>query len=94
MLYIRVIETSSHFVLGQTPLEYRLMEIKDAVSKGAKEIDIVLSRALVLSGDWEAIYNEVKAAHSACGDAHLKTILGTGKIWFPFVFIVIVILFL
>ena len=56
------------------------MEIKDAVSKGAKEIDIVLSRAQVLSGDWEAIYNEVKAARIACGDAHLKTILGTGKI--------------
>ena len=92
MLFIRVIEINSTFDLGQTPLEYRLMEIKDAVSKGAKEIDIVLSRAQVLSGDWEAIYNEVKAARIACGDAHLKTILGTGKIWFPFVFIVMIII--
>lgn len=66
------------FPAGQTPLEYRLMEIKDAVSKGAKEIDIVLSRAYVLSGNWEGIYNEVKAARIACGDAHLKTILATG----------------
>ena len=54
------------------------MEIKDAVEKGAQEIDIVLSRCHVMQGNWEEIYNEVKAAREACGDAHLKTILATG----------------
>ena len=56
----------------------RLLEIKDAVANGAKEIDIVLSRALVMKGDWLEIYNEVRASREACGDAHLKTILATG----------------
>ena len=65
--------------LGQTPIALRLMEIKDAVANGAKEIDIVLSRALVMQGKWEEVYKEVKAMRLACGDAHLKTILATGK---------------
>jgi len=66
------------FPAGQTPLEFRLMEIKDAVAKGAQEIDIVLSRAHVMQGNWVEVYNEVKLARKACGDAHLKTILATG----------------
>jgi len=66
------------FPAGQTPFALRLMEIKDAVAKGAKEIDIVLSRALIHQGKWEEIYNEVKSARQACGDAHMKTILSTG----------------
>lgn len=57
------------------------MEIKDAVAKGAQEIDIVLSRAHVMQGNWAEVYNEVKLARKACGDAHLKTILATGKIY-------------
>lgn len=51
-----------------------------AVSYGAKEIDIVISRALVLDGHWQALYNEVKACRKACGDAHLKTIIATGEL--------------
>jgi len=66
------------FPAGQTPLSFRLMEIKDAVAKGASEIDIVLSRALVQQGKWEEIYREVKLAREACGEAHMKTILATG----------------
>jgi len=66
------------FPAGQTPLSFRLMEIKDAVAKGATEIDIVLSRALVQQGKWEEIYEEVKLAREACGEAHMKTILATG----------------
>jgi len=48
------------------------------VASGATEIDIVISRAFVLEGNWEALYNEVKAMRKACGDAHLKTIIATG----------------
>lgn len=55
------------------------MEIKDAVANGAEEIDIVLSRSHVMQGNWEEVYNEVKAAREACGDVHLKTILATGS---------------
>ena len=65
-------------LLGQTPLETRLAEIKFAVSNGAQEIDIVLSRSHVLQARWEDVYKEGKAAREACGDAHLKTILAVG----------------
>ena len=47
---------------------------------GAKEIDIVIERGMVLRGDWQALYDEVSAMRKACGDAHIKTILGTGEL--------------
>ena len=65
-------------ILGQTPLKQRLEEIETAVTSGATEIDIVISRAYVLEGNWEALFNEVQAMRKACGEAHLKTIIATG----------------
>jgi deoxyribose-phosphate aldolase len=50
------------------------------VAAGAKEIDIVITRAHVLTGDWHALYDEVNAFRAACGDAHLKAILATGEL--------------
>lgn len=41
------------FPAGQTPLKTRLEEIQLAVEDGAKEIDIVINRTLVLTGQWE-----------------------------------------
>ena len=69
-----------HHISGQTPLKQRLDEIESAVSSGATEIDIVISRAYVLGGNWQALYDEVKAMRKACGDAHLKTIIATGEL--------------
>lgn len=67
-------------ILGQTPIKQRLEEIEIAVVSGATEIDIVISRAFVLEGNWKELYNEVKAMRKACGDAHLKTIIATGMV--------------
>ena len=61
-------------------MKQRLEEIEYAVNSGATEIDIVISRAHVLDGKWEALYDEVKAMRKACGDAHLKTIIATGEL--------------
>jgi deoxyribose-phosphate aldolase len=47
---------------------------------GAREIDVVITRAHVLNGEWEALYDEVRAFRDACGDAHIKVILGTGEL--------------
>ena len=44
------------------------------------EIDIVITRPLVLGGQWEELYDEVKAMRKACKHAHLKTILATGEL--------------
>lgn len=71
---------STGFPAGLIPMPFRLNEIRESVKDGATEIDIVISRSLVLNGDWQGLYDEVKAFREACGDAHLKAILATGEL--------------
>lgn len=77
---IPVAAVSTGFPAGLSPFEQRLAEIPASVRAGAREIDIVITRAHVLTGDWQALYDEVKAFREACGDAHLKAILATGEL--------------
>ncbi len=77
---IPIAAVSTGFPAGQTPMNLKLGEIKASVKAGAKEIDIVISRAYVLRGEWRKLYSEVAAYREACGDAHLKTILATGEL--------------
>ncbi len=77
---IPVAAVSTGFPAGLTPLSTRIAEIEASVKAGAKEIDIVIERHQVLTQDWQALYDQVKAFREACGDAHLKTILGTGEL--------------
>jgi deoxyribose-phosphate aldolase len=77
---IPVASVATGFPAGLTPLKQRLEEIRYAVGEGAREIDIVITRAHVLSRDWPALYDEVAAMRETCGPAHLKTILGTGDL--------------
>jgi len=77
---IPVAAVSTGFPAGQISQELKLAQIRESVSAGASEIDIVISRAKVLTGDWRGLYDEVKAFREACGDAHLKTILATGEL--------------
>jgi deoxyribose-phosphate aldolase len=77
---IPVAAVSTGFPAGLSPFEQRLAEIPASVQAGAREIDIVITRAHVLTGNWQALYDEVKAFRIACGDAHLKAILATGEL--------------
>ena len=77
---IPVAAVSTGFPAGQIPLPLKLAQVRESVAAGAAEIDIVVSRALVLTGNWQGLYDEVKAYRDACGDAHLKTILATGEL--------------
>lgn len=77
---IPVAAVSTGFPAGLSPLETRLREIELSVNAGAAEIDIVISRRHVLTGQWQTLYDEVKAYREACGDARLKTILATGEL--------------
>ena len=77
---IPVAAVSTGFPHGLSPLPRRIEEIRDSVSAGALEIDIVITRAHVFSGNWEALYQEIKSFREACGDSYLKTILGTGEL--------------
>jgi deoxyribose-phosphate aldolase len=77
---IPVAAVSTGFPAGLSPIEQRVDEIRASVAAGAKEIDIVITRAHVLTGNWEALYDEVKRFREACGDAHMKAILATGEL--------------
>src|SRR5881394_1358803 len=77
---IPVAAVSTGFPAGLSPFEQRLAEIPASVAAGAKEIDIVITRSHVLTGNWQALYDEVKAFREACGDAHMKAILATGEL--------------
>ncbi|MBP7551171.1 MAG: deoxyribose-phosphate aldolase [Gemmatimonadaceae bacterium] len=77
---IPVAAVSTGFPAGLSPFEQRLAEIPASVEAGAREIDIVITRAHVLTGDWQALYDEVRLFREACGDAHLKAILATGEL--------------
>jgi deoxyribose-phosphate aldolase len=77
---IPVASVATGFPAGLTPLKQRLEEIRYAVGEGAREIDIVITRAHVLGRDWPALYDEVAAMREASGLAHLKAILGTGDL--------------
>lgn len=77
---IPVAAVSTGFPAGLSPFEQRLAEIRASVAAGATEIDIVITRAHVLTGNWEALFDEVRAFRDACGEAHMKTILGVGEL--------------
>jgi deoxyribose-phosphate aldolase len=77
---IPVAAVSTGFPAGLNPLPQRLAEIRASVEAGAHEIDIVVTRAHVLNGEWERLYDEVRAFREACGEAHLKAIIATGEL--------------
>lgn len=77
---IPVAAVAAGFPHGENPFPQRIEEIKASVAAGAKEIDIVISRAHVLRHDWRALYDEIAAFREACGEAHLKAILATGEL--------------
>ncbi len=77
---IPVAAVSTGFPAGLSPFPQRVAEISASVEAGAREIDVVITRAHVLTGDWKALYDEVRTFREACGGAHLKTILATGEL--------------
>jgi len=77
---INVAAVSTGFPTGLSPLAERVGEIRRSVNTGAQEIDVVITRAHVFSGRWQALYDEVATFKEACGKAHMKVILGTGDL--------------
>jgi deoxyribose-phosphate aldolase len=77
---IHVAAVSTGFPAGLSPFEERVNEIRRSVEAGADEIDVVITRAHVFGGRWQALYDEVAAFKNACGPAHLKVILGSGDL--------------
>ena len=77
---IPVAAVSTGFPAGQSPFAQRVAEIEQSLEAGAAEVDIVISREHVLTGNWKGLYDEVKLFRETAGDAHMKTILATGEL--------------
>jgi deoxyribose-phosphate aldolase len=77
---IPVAAVSTGFPAGLVPHDVKLKEIEASVRDGAREIDIVITREHVLTGNWQALYDEMRDFRQACGDAHVKAILATGDL--------------
>ena len=77
---IRVAAVSAGFPAGLNSLEERIREIRRSVEAGAEEIDIVISRALVLGGRWGELYDEIAEFRRASGAAQMKAIIGSGDL--------------
>ena len=64
------------FPLGQTTIETKVFETKDAVAKGAVEVDMVMNIGRFLSGEYDYVENEIAEVAAAAheGGALLKVI--------------------
>jgi len=80
---VKVAAVAGGFPSGQMALHLRVAEVAWTVEQGADEIDMVISRGKMLSGDIDFIAKEVKDHKKACGKAHLKVILETGELLSP-----------
>ena len=77
---IPVAAVSTGFPAGLVPHDLKLREIEASIRAGAGEIDIVITREHVLTGNWQALYDEMRDFRAACGPAHVKAILATGDL--------------
>jgi deoxyribose-phosphate aldolase len=77
---IKVAAVSTGFPAGLSPLDQRVAEIRRSAEAGAHEIDVVITRAHVFGGRWQALFDEIATFRAACGPAHMKVILGTGDL--------------
>ncbi|MCY4152890.1 MAG: deoxyribose-phosphate aldolase [Aestuariivita sp.] len=77
---IPVAVVSTGFPAGLSPLPLRVEEIKHSIEAGAEEIDVVISRRLVLEGKWTQLFEEVQQFREASKDKILKVILATGEL--------------
>jgi deoxyribose-phosphate aldolase len=77
---VLVASVATAFPSGQSFADVKVAEVKEAVAAGADEVDMVIDRGAFLSGDYQAVYDEIVAVKDACGTAHLKVILETGEL--------------
>lgn len=77
---IKVAAVATAFPSGMNPLSVKLEDTRYAVSEGAHEIDMVISRGDFLRGEYPRVADEIAEVKKACGEAHLKVILETGEL--------------
>lgn len=80
---IRVASVAGAFPHGQLPIALKVDEVKYAAGEGADEVDVVISRGLLLAGEDDAVRDEVATMKEACQGRTLKVILETGELPSP-----------
>ena len=65
------------FPLGQTTIETKVFETKDAIAKGATEVDMVINVGALKSGRTDDVYNDIKAVVDAANGTLTKVIIET-----------------
>lgn len=65
------------FPLGQNTTETKVFETKDALEKGADEIDMVINIAALKDRKDDYVLNEIKLIKNECKDKTLKVIIET-----------------
>ena len=65
------------FPNGYNTTETKVFETKDAIAKGADEIDMVINVGNLKDGLHDEIREEIRAIKAACGDHILKVIIET-----------------
>ncbi len=65
------------FPNGYNTTETKVFETKDAVSKGADEIDMVINIGALKDGRIDHVRDEIKKIKEACGEKILKVIIET-----------------
>jgi deoxyribose-phosphate aldolase len=77
---VKVASVSTAFPSGQAPRDVKIRDTKFAVSEGADEIDMVISRGKFHMGEYNFVFDEIAEVKEACGNARLKVILETGEL--------------
>src|SRR5438270_8541319 len=77
---VKIASVATAFPSGQSFLDVKLAETREAVAAGADEIDMVIDRGAFLSGNYQKVFDEIVAGKDACGQSHLKVILETGEL--------------
>lgn len=65
------------FPNGNCTTETKVFETRDAIEKGAEEIDMVINIGRLKAKDYDYVLNEIKQIKAACGDKILKVIIET-----------------
>jgi deoxyribose-phosphate aldolase len=77
---VKVASVTASFPSGQIPLRIKLEEVKQAISLGVDEVDIIINRDEFLTGNYDFTFNEVRKIKEVCGNILLKVILETGRL--------------
>lgn len=77
---VKVASVATAFPSGQSTRQIKIEDTRFAVSEGADEVDMVISRGEFLAGNYNYVFDEIAEVKEACGKARLKVILETGEL--------------